>query len=126
MKLLYCPSQQLVKVGRVNSRPQISFPLGVLSMAAFLRESAWNGEIVVYDARLGGKVTTQENGVKVFGDTDHEVATRLLCEAPDIIGISNMFTSQFDSALRFADISRKVCPDAKVVIGVKWTPTSRQ
>ena len=45
MKLLLCVPNQLVRLDGVKSRPGVSPPLGLLSIAAYLRESEWRGSI---------------------------------------------------------------------------------
>lgn len=120
MKVLFCLPSQTVGQEGVNDRPTISIPLGVLSIASFLRENGWSGEIDVYDARLSGKVQRQQgpHGPEtLFGDTDEETAARLRAAKADVIGISNMFTAQFPQALRMAEIARRVCPNATIVMG---------
>lgn len=119
-RLLLCIPNQSVHYQGVNARPQVSLPLGVLSIAAFLRENGWAGDVRIYDARLSARLTTiEENGapLTLFGDDDDAMAARIAEMAPDVVGISNMFSAQFPRALRMAEIVKQACPHAVVVMG---------
>ena len=118
MKILFClHNLTIVSENKHVHRPTISLPLGVLSIAAFIREKSWPGEIEIYDARLSGKITNFANGDMVFGDLDEEIEKRIKESNPDIIGISNMFSWQISNAFQMAKIAKNVCPNATVVIG---------
>lgn len=119
-RLLLCIPNQSVHYQGVNARPQVSLPLGILSIAAFLKENGWEGEIGVYDARLSARfVTIEEDGASIalFGDDDDGMAARIAEFAPDVVGISNMFSAQFPRALRMAEIAKQVDPRIVVVMG---------
>lgn len=119
-KLLLCIPNQLIHFEGVNARPQVNLPLSILSIAAFLRDKGWPGAVEIYDARLSGKRLTQQgpNGpIAIFGDDDATMATRIAAAAPDVVGISNMFSAQFPQALRLAELVKKVRPETVVVIG---------
>ena len=93
MKILFClHNLTIVSENKHVHRPTISLPLGILSIAASIREKSWSGEIEIYDARLSGKITNFANGDMVFGDLDEEIEKRIKDSNPDIIGISNMFS----------------------------------
>ena len=63
MKVLFClHNLTIVSENKHVHRPTISLPLGVLSIAAFIREKSWPGVIEIYDARLSGKITNFANG----------------------------------------------------------------
>ena len=120
LKLMLCIPHQLVHFDGVNARPQVSLPLGILSMAAYLRAQEWTGSIDVYDARLSARfseVETPQGRRAIFGDDEAEMAARIVAVAPDVVGISNMFSAQFERALRTAEIVKEQLPDAIVVIG---------
>lgn len=120
LKLMLCIPHQLVSYEGVNARPQVSLPLGILSMAAYLRERRWDGDIDIYDARLSarlGPAGTAAGARTVFGDDEAGMAARIAAAAPDVVGISNMFSAQFERALRLAEIVKEQLPDTVVVIG---------
>jgi anaerobic magnesium-protoporphyrin IX monomethyl ester cyclase len=117
VKLLLCHPNQKVSFEGMKARPMVSPPLGLLLIAAYLRNSGWQGEIRVYDARLSGKFSRNAEGERIFGDTDAEAAERVAATAPVVVGISNMFTSQIGRAYSLADAVRQRLPKAVIVIG---------
>ncbi|OJX67165.1 radical SAM protein [Magnetospirillum sp. 64-120] len=119
MKLLLCVPSQLVHFDGVNARANVGVPLGILSMAAYLRAQDWPGTVDVYDARLSARFSNTEtgNGQRIFGDDDTTIARRIAEVAPDVVGVSNMFSAQFGQALRMAEIVKQVRPQAVVVMG---------
>lgn len=119
MKLLLCVPSQVVRFDGVNARANVGVPLGILSMAAYLRAQDWPGTIDIYDARLSARFSDADagNGQKIFGDDDATVARRIAEAAPDVVGVSNMFSAQFGQALRMAEIVKQVRPQAVVVMG---------
>ncbi|GAB3450769.1 B12-binding domain-containing radical SAM protein [Insolitispirillum peregrinum] len=120
MKLLLCIPHQQIQFAGVNARAQISLPLGILSMAAYLREQNWPGEIDIYDARLSATIHEQhtpDGPITVFGDDEQTMAERIRAAQPDVVGISNMFSAQFSRSERLAEIVREVCPQAITVVG---------
>jgi len=118
MKVLFCQHNlDIVSENKHIHNPNISLPLGILHMAACLRERSWPGKIEIYDARLSGRVNKCPNGDIIFGDLDDEIAIRIKNSNPDVVAISNMFSWQISNAFRMAKIAKKVCPNAIVVIG---------
>lgn len=117
MRLLFCIPPQWVHFEGVNARPQVNIPLGVLSMAAYLQAQGWNGTIEVYDARLSAGLHAADPTRRIFGDDEDEVRRRVREAAPDVVGISNMFSSQFGQALRMAELVKEEVPGAVVVLG---------
>lgn len=116
MKLLLCVPNQLVQLDGMKARPAVSPPLGVLSIAAYLRESEWCGSVEIYDARMSATFW-HEGDQCIFGDTDEQIESRIRAVKPDFIGISNMFSSQIERAYRFADLARRAAPAATIIIG---------
>ncbi|MEO0972848.1 MAG: radical SAM protein, partial [Pseudomonadota bacterium] len=100
----------------MKARAAVGPPLGILSIAAYVRESPWQGSISIYDARMRAEFF-QADGRLLFGDNDAQIQRRLQEEAPDVIGISNMFSAQIERAYHFADLAREACPSATIVIG---------
>lgn len=116
MKLMLCVPNQRVQLDGMKARPAISPPVGLLSIAAYLRESQWRGSIQIYDARMSADIRN-EGKQWIFGDTDEQMEARIRAANPDVIGISNMFTAQIERAYHFADLAKRIAPDAIVVIG---------
>ncbi|MCP3974985.1 MAG: B12-binding domain-containing radical SAM protein [bacterium] len=117
MKVLLCHPNQLVSFDGVKARPMVGPPLGLLLVAAYLREAQPEVSLEAYDARVSAGRWVDGNGDHIFGDTDAQIRDRLQVANPDIIGISNMFSAQVGQAYRMADIARAACPEATVVIG---------
>lgn len=116
-KVLLCHPNQTVSFDGMKARPMVGPPLGLLMIAGYLRMTPWPGTIEVYDARLSGKFASSDAGQPVFGDTDPEIEERIRRSGADVIGISNMFSSQIGRAYAMADIARKALPGAVIVIG---------
>ncbi len=120
MKLLFCLPSHVTNATMTAARRDrlfISLPLGVLYLAAYLREKKWPGEMAVYDARLSGKVdATRERGER-FGDSPDVMMERIRHEKPDVVAISNMFSSQIDAALEMATLAKRAVPKVVTVIG---------
>lgn len=117
MKLLLCHPNQTVSFDGMKARPMVGPPMGILLIAGYLRNSPWNGEIEVYDSRLSAQIHLNKKGQKIFGDTDEVISNRILESAADVVGISNMFSSQIERAYELADVVRIVLPKATIVIG---------
>jgi phosphonoacetaldehyde methylase len=117
MKLLLCHPNQVVSFERMKARPMVGPPLGLLMIAGFLRGNGWKGRVEIYDARLSGKFTRTGSEEPVFGDTDMECRERFRESGADVVGISNMFSSQIGRAYAMADLVRECLPEAVIVIG---------
>lgn len=116
MKLLLCMPNQLVRLDGLKARPAVSPPLGILSIAAYVRASEWQGTVQIYDARLGATFWRDEDHW-IFGDSDEQIQAKIREANPDVIGISNMFSSQIERAYHFADLVRQVVPKAIIILG---------
>ena len=118
MKILFCNHNITIKEQtNIVHRPTISLPLGILSMASYLRSKDWQGEIEIYDARLSGSINKLLNGNVIFGDVNNVVEEKIKDSNPDIVAISNMFSWQITNAFEMAKIAKKVCPKSIVIIG---------
>jgi len=117
VKVIFVIPNLLVSYKEFAAAPYVALPLGVLSIAAFLRSVGWDGEMEVYDARLSAKRLRNAVGEELFGDSDDEMKAFLAASKADVIAISNMFTSQFSRALMVARLAKEVCPDCITVIG---------
>lgn len=76
-------------------------PLGIASIVAYLKSKGFDASLLDMQALLMD---------------ERELADKLLDIKPDVVGITAM-TTTFPSALRAAKITKKVLPDAKVVLG---------
>ena len=112
MNILLVIPNQLVK-----NFPSIDIPLGILSIAAYIRSQNYTGSIEIYDATLSGKLWKDDEGNRFLGDTPEEISQRIAGTKADLIGISNMFTWQYGQALMVANICKSINPDLITVIG---------
>ena len=112
MNVLLVVPNQLVK-----NFPSIDIPMGVLSIAAYLRSQEYPGSVSIYDATLSGKLWEDDQGRKFLGDTPDEIEKQIRESNADLIGISNMFTWQYQQALLVANICKSISSKLITVIG---------
>lgn len=96
--------------------------LGLLYIASYFNavkeRYGIDAEIQIFDAQREGAAHTvpTERGFR-SGMTDSEVLTRLTALAPDIVGITNNFTSFVADALTVAALAKKANPSCTVILG---------
>ena len=112
MNILLVAPNQLVK-----NFPSIDIPLGVLSIAAYLRSHEYSGSVSIYDATVSGNIWEDDQGRTFLGDTPEEIAKQIEDSGADMIGISNMFTWQYQQALLVAKICKTLNSELTTVIG---------
>ena len=103
-----------------NTAPPVSgLPLGILSIAACLR--AAGHEVSLYDAIVGAdekRWNSGKSGARLhLGATWEEIRRVVAVVQPDLVGISNQFTSQVENALLTAQAVKQVSRDIIVVVG---------
>jgi len=101
----------------VKNFPSIDIPLGVLSIAAYLRAHEYSGSVDIYDATVSGNIWEDDQGRTFLGDTPEEIAKRIKDSGANMIGISNMFTWQYQQALLVAKICKTLNSELTTVIG---------
>lgn len=99
--------------------PVSGLPLGILSIAAVLRKAGHN--VQLYDAIVDADEKRWDaesvGGTYRMGATWEEIQ-RVVAEAgPDVVGISNQFTSQVDNAIQTARAVKEVNNNISVVMG---------
>ena len=92
MKVLLCVPNQLVRLDGMKARPAVGPPLGILSIAAYLRESEWHGSVQIYDARLSAMLR-QEGDEQIFGDTDEQIEMHIRTAKPDYRYLEHVYRS---------------------------------
>jgi radical SAM superfamily enzyme YgiQ (UPF0313 family) len=99
------------------ARPSASIPLGLLYIAAVLEKN--RHEVEIYDARINTSdpICNYPNGEIFVGDDWAKIEKEIAAKACDIVGISNMFTAQRDSAIAVAEIVKKINKRILTVIG---------
>jgi len=100
-----------------NYRPG-SVPIHTLTAAsAFIAEGF---DVRVIDCTAGDPEPrkTDEEGVLEFGCTDEEIKEALIAIGkPELIGISCLWTVQFDNAVKCLQLAKEIYPDVPVAIG---------
>ncbi|MFC1593966.1 B12-binding domain-containing radical SAM protein [Candidatus Omnitrophota bacterium] len=90
-------------------------PIGLLSVASYIK--AQGHTVFLVDAlRPDTKQSISEGGFRV-GMLEEELEAEIARYNPDIIGISNLFTSQFSNAVFCAKVCKKIFPTIPIVIG---------
>jgi radical SAM superfamily enzyme YgiQ (UPF0313 family) len=96
----------------------MDIPLGILTIAAVLEQSGY--EVGIYDARVEGRGALPRKDASrgyVFGSTRDEMEERIRKFAPDIVGISNPFITQFFAAIQTVEIVKKIDSRIITVVG---------
>lgn len=112
--LLIRPPARCVKGG---ASPSAGLPLGLLYIAAVLEKSEFTVEI--YDAQINvhKPISHDLDGNMHMGDSWEVVEEEIRKRNPGLIGITNPFTTQFDNAVRVAEIVKRVNKEIPVVVG---------
>ena len=85
MRILFVVPHQ-----HVRYKPSIDLPLGVMSIASYLRTTNFDGTFEIYDASLSGQQWADNDGIKFLGDRPEEIEKRIRSYQPNIVSISNM------------------------------------
>ena len=96
----------------------MDIPLGLLYIAAVLEEQ--NYDVKLYDARVEGNDLFSKKPFAdgcLIGSSWEEVERYIHAETPDIVGITCQFTTQFYSAVKTAELIKKVKRDIVTVVG---------
>lgn len=97
-------------------RPRMNVPLRVGYLAAAARQHGH--DVVVLDCLAAGWRTSQRDGdLTRLGLRDDEIEARIRQIAPDIVGISCMFTGFDGDTRRIAAVAKKALPKVPVVVG---------
>lgn len=97
-----------------SDNPRAYFPLGLLSIAGVLKRENYNVEI--YDTKVSGNIYINSNIIH-FGDNWNIVDRRIREYNPDIVGISNLFSSQWTNALKIAQITKEIDKGILTIVG---------
>ena len=100
-----------------SAKPSASLPLDLLYIAAILEKDDFVVEI--YDAKVNAQLPlfhTSDNAIHM-GDSWEAVEEEIAKRKPDILGITNPFTAQFENALKVAQIAKKVNENILTVVG---------
>lgn len=92
-------------------------PLGLAYIASTLEEGGF--EVKIIDCQLGGeqvKKNDRQDCVRI-GMSDEEIIKEVKKFSPQVIGISNNFTSFAADSLKVAKLIKNICPDSILVMG---------
>jgi magnesium-protoporphyrin IX monomethyl ester (oxidative) cyclase len=106
------------ETGVKNSLMIVGLPLGILYIAAVLEKNGKKVEVfdsIIYDTKLNIRDTG--NGTVHVGASWRRIEEEIRRKKPDIVGISNQFSSQAHNAVRVAEIVKKVNRKIVTVIG---------
>jgi len=97
--------------------PSAGLPLGCLYIAAVLE--AADHDVSVLDCQLydDDQSCWRWDGSEVFGTPWSEVEREIRRYSPDLVGISNQFTAQIDTAVKVAEIVKRIDPNIVTIIG---------
>jgi len=97
----------------------VNYPMGLGYLAAVLKRASY--EVIVLDALV--EKIEQQTPIKGrkdhsrFGMTCDEIKEFVIKCNPDCVGVTSMFTKQFDNTILVCDIVKEVNPDIPIIIG---------
>lgn len=99
-----------------ESPKQIMPPLGIGYLAAVLRDDY---EVCILDAALEGynQERPERKGFLTYGLSTAQIEARIRGAAPDAVGVSCLYSSQFPQTLAVTEAAKRVDPDIVTVIG---------
>lgn len=98
--------------------PVCDLPLGILYVAAEARRRGL--DVSIYDAVISEKdppYIELPDGEVHLGNGWDEIREKIASLKPDVIGISNQFTSQFKNAIRMLEVVKNASPSSITVVG---------
>jgi radical SAM superfamily enzyme YgiQ (UPF0313 family) len=103
--------------GKGSAKPSVGLPLGLLYIAAVLKENGFSVE--VYDAQINTIEPSYllEDGRVCVGDKWDKIEKEISEIKPDLVGITCPFTAQSANAVKMAETVKKIFPGAVVVMG---------
>ncbi len=93
-----------------DSPPRIYLSMAIMYLATALKRSGY--EPVIYDPKVSAK-KNRMRGIYYVGDTAHEIEKRIRKEKPDIVGVTNLFSKDFNNAVMLCKLTKKV--DKKII-----------
>lgn len=108
-----------VTLGKYTRSYNVNYPMGFGYIAAVLRQASY--EVIVLDA-LVEKIQQQipiqgrKNHYR-YGMTSDEIKEFLIRCDPDCVGVTSMFTKQYENTVLVCNIVKEVNPDIPVIVG---------
>ena len=97
--------------------PSCGIPLGIAYIAAVLKKSGYTVKILDFLVCKEFSVAPTGDGGIAYGAPWPVIRQKIAGENPDIVGISNAFTTQFENAVRMADAVKEINNKIYVVVG---------
>jgi magnesium-protoporphyrin IX monomethyl ester (oxidative) cyclase len=113
MKVLLINPPQTFYPG--SDLPAGNLPLGLLYIGAVLEKAGHNVEVL--NAFMTDSVFTKNGDSTEVGMSYGKIKQEVKARKPDIVGITNPFTSQVDHAIRVANAVKEVDPNILTVVG---------
>lgn len=100
-----------------DSVRRLSTPIGLLYLAAVLREN--NYDVNILDSTCEGYYKTNKfnEDYLLYGLSDEEIVKRVREYAPDIVGVTSMFSAQQKNAIHYCDLVKSVNKEIPVILG---------
>lgn len=91
-------------------------PLGLISIAAVLEQNGY--EVAILDISTEGYYNLKEDGDFVtYGLSEEEIKKRIAEFAPDVFGVSCIFSTQAENAKRTLELAKEVNPKIITITG---------
>lgn len=106
------------ETSKKDSLTLIGLPLGLLYIASILEKKGKDVQIfdsITYNKKL--EVKEADNEMQHIGASWTRIKKEIIDRKPDIVGISNHFSSQIENTLRTAKIAKEINKKIKVVVG---------
>jgi len=113
MKILLINPPQTFYPG--SESPAGNLPLGLMYIAAVLRKSGY--EVEILDAFMTEKDFCENDETVNVGLSFEEIKQEVETRKPDIVGLAGPFTSQIENTIKTSNIIKEVNPDIITVVG---------
>ena len=116
-----CGINRVMLLNPANTMPKdsvrrLATPLGFLYIGTVLKNAGY--DVKILDSTCEGYYNTRIDGnYLTYGLSDEEVTARIREYAPDIVGITSMFTAHQRNAIRHCELVKSVDRNIPVVIG---------
>lgn len=117
IQLFTTPNTAIKVPNQLHINMNKNFPLGIGYLAAVLEQEGY--EVQTVDALVEGwnNVENIAPGKVRIGLSDYDIKNRITAFAPDIVGISSLFTMQTENVIHLARLVKQVDHDITVVVG---------
>ena len=105
------------KIHRYNAKGvRLGLPLSLMYIAAVLEKNSV--PVKIFDSLISKNTKiTKHSGYTHHGVSDHYLKSIIKKENPDVVGITNPFTSQIESTIRVARLIKEINSNIFVVVG---------